>query len=92
MYQTQYNLDSSLAVSPGQEFASRYSDPTHPANSGSLISLLTGGKINTREGKDRRRAQRAEWRGRPLKKKEGVVKRILKQVSDPKQVALNRDK
>lgn len=84
MYQTQYNPNSSLAVNPGQEFASRYSDPTHPANSGSLISLLTGGKINTREAKDRRRAQRAEWGGRPLKKKERGLKRILKEVSDPK--------
>jgi hypothetical protein len=31
-----------------QKFASRYSDPNHPANSGSIIALLTGGAIDPR--------------------------------------------
>ncbi|KAJ5908467.1 hypothetical protein N7495_001149 [Penicillium taxi] len=46
-YEAEYPK-SSLAV-PSTErvpFKSRYSDPNHPANSGSLISLLTGGAIN----------------------------------------------
>lgn len=40
---------------------SRYNDPNHPANSGSLISLLTGGIINKSSVKDRR-ARRRERR------------------------------
>lgn len=31
---------------PKPKFRSRYADPNHPANSGSLIALVTGGKIN----------------------------------------------
>lgn len=35
-----------------QQFASRYSDPNHPASNGSLISLLTGGHVNPKAGVD----------------------------------------
>lgn len=35
---------------------SRYSDPNHPANSGSLISLLTGGAVNPAARRQARRA------------------------------------
>ncbi|KAK4690183.1 hypothetical protein P7C71_g6538, partial [Lecanoromycetidae sp. Uapishka_2] len=38
--------NSSLAVPQDKEFASRFSDPNHPVNSGSLISLVTGGKVD----------------------------------------------
>lgn len=38
--------NSSLSVPNDKPFASRFSDPTHPANSGSLISLVTGGKVD----------------------------------------------
>lgn len=38
--------NSSLAVPNDKPFASRYSDPNHPASSGSLISLVTGGKVD----------------------------------------------
>ena len=31
---------------PKDKFVSRYADPNHPANSGSLISLVTGGLVN----------------------------------------------
>ncbi len=37
---------SSLAVPTDKPFASRFSDPNHPVNSGSLISLVTGGKVD----------------------------------------------
>ncbi|KAK9489557.1 hypothetical protein V1508DRAFT_327360, partial [Lipomyces doorenjongii] len=40
------NPGSSLAVPIDSQFASRYSDPNHPANSGSLIALVTGGKVD----------------------------------------------
>ncbi len=43
-------------------FASRFSDPSHPANSGSLISLLTGGYINPAARRQDRRAARYERR------------------------------
>lgn len=41
------NPDSSLSTGTPQ-FKSRYADPTHPASSGSLISLVTGGKVDPR--------------------------------------------
>lgn len=40
------NPDSKLAVKEDHKWASRYSDPNHPANSGHLVSLLTGGRVN----------------------------------------------
>ena len=33
---------------PHHEFSSRFADPNHPANQGSLITLLSGGAINPR--------------------------------------------
>ena len=53
--------DSKLAI-PGateQKFASRYADPNHPANSGSLMALLTGGTFDPRS---RRRGRTADMR------------------------------
>jgi len=91
--QAQYaaeNPGSKLAA-PGQEpkFTSRYADPNHPANSGSLVALLTGGAINPQRRRDDRRAakwdRRAVRRGQEVTpttgKKGGIVKRILKKVS-----------
>ncbi|KAJ9410548.1 hypothetical protein DTO045G8_1454 [Paecilomyces variotii] len=40
------NPDNMLAQGPKPTFTSRYADPNHPANSGSIVSLLTGGYIN----------------------------------------------
>ena len=92
--QAQYaaeNPGSSLAVPTGEkQFASRYSDPNHPANSGSLVSLLTGGAIDLKSRRDRRRGakrvRRANRRGEVITDKthlrrggrEGVIKRMLK--------------
>ncbi|KAK4941004.1 hypothetical protein LTR66_014852 [Elasticomyces elasticus] len=42
------------------QFASRYSDPNHPASQGSLISLLTGGHLNPRAGVDKLRQKRRD--------------------------------
>ena len=53
------NPNSSLAPASSPQFASRFSDPNHPANSGSIISLVTGGAINPRERKQRRRERRS---------------------------------
>ncbi|TVY27208.1 hypothetical protein LHYA1_G004667 [Lachnellula hyalina] len=44
------NPNSMLANVPQAKFTSRYSDPNHPASSGSLIALVTGGKIAGRSG------------------------------------------
>ena len=44
---------SHLGVRP--EFKSRYSDPSHPAASGSLLGLITGGAISTGNRRLRRR-------------------------------------
>ncbi|TKA71940.1 hypothetical protein B0A49_05019 [Cryomyces minteri] len=63
------NPTSSLTVSraESEQFASRYSDPTHPATNGSLLSLVTGGALNPQarrqEKRDRKRARREGWRG-----------------------------
>ncbi|KAF7873981.1 hypothetical protein EAF04_002653 [Stromatinia cepivora] len=55
------NPNSSLTT-PKPQFLSRYSDPSHPANSGSLISLITGGHINPQARRTERRAARGERR------------------------------
>jgi hypothetical protein len=82
--------DSKLSVGEKPVFHSRYADPNHPASSGSLISLLTGGHVNPQAKRNARRVakrQRRAWRrGDPItdqtgKKKDGIVKRILKKVS-----------
>ncbi|CZR53392.1 uncharacterized protein PAC_03270 [Phialocephala subalpina] len=84
------NPGSKLAVSPeegGPKFSSRYADPNHPANSGSLISLLTGGHVNPAARKQQRRinkrVRKAYRRGEEItpqtgKRREGIVKKILK--------------
>jgi hypothetical protein len=83
------NPTSSLAQRPTEGFASRYSDPNHPANSGSIVDLLTGGALNIKGMKQQRRSAkrvgRAYRRGQPItpqtgKKREGLVKRMLKKV------------
>ncbi|KAK9371539.1 uncharacterized protein V1513DRAFT_386639 [Lipomyces chichibuensis] len=76
------NHGSSLAVPMDSQFASRYSDPNHPANSGSLIALVTGGKVDPRR---RRRERRARRKGLdpstvPVAPREARIKRMLKQV------------
>ncbi|KAH0840878.1 putative fad binding domain protein [Fonsecaea pedrosoi] len=53
----QANPGSKLNLYQERQFASRFSDPNHPANSGSLIALLSGGKIDTTET-DRATAER----------------------------------
>jgi hypothetical protein len=91
--QAQYAVENpgSKLAATGQEpkFASRYADPNHPANSGSLVALLTGGAINPQRRRNGRRVakreRRAVRRGQEVTpatgKKEGIVRRILKKVS-----------
>jgi hypothetical protein len=43
--QAMENPDSALAAGPKPTFSSRYADPTHPTNSGSLAALISGGAI-----------------------------------------------
>lgn len=47
--QAKENPDSALAAGPKPEFASRFADPSHPVNSGSLVALLSGGAIQMPE-------------------------------------------
>jgi hypothetical protein len=52
---------STLAqTAPKPNFASRLADPAHPANSGSLLALLSGGHISPLKRKRERRAARRE--------------------------------
>ncbi|KAH8900381.1 hypothetical protein GQ53DRAFT_708184 [Thozetella sp. PMI_491] len=65
--QAQYAAEhrgSALALpeSSRTPFQSRFSDPNHPANSGSLIALLTGGAINPAARREAKRAARDERR------------------------------
>ncbi|EXJ75793.1 uncharacterized protein A1O5_00300 [Cladophialophora psammophila CBS 110553] len=64
-----------------QTFASRYSDPNHPANSGSPLALLTGGMINPRGDRDgllstARRMRRSNSHG-----EEGLLMRLARTAS-----------
>lgn len=56
---------SSLAVPAAARsgFSSRFSDPSHPANSGSLVSLVTGGVVNPDALRQELRARKGERRG-----------------------------
>jgi hypothetical protein len=58
---------SKLALPDSEElqFASRYSDPNHPANSGGILALLTGGAVDPRA---KLLGKRAEGRARMMGK------------------------
>ena len=43
------NPNSALAAGPTPKFSSRYADPAHAANSGSLAALISGGAIQLPE-------------------------------------------
>jgi len=47
------DVNSKLDVLPPPEFASRFSDPNDPSRSGSLVSLVTGGRVVRPTIKDR---------------------------------------
>ncbi|KAL3463511.1 hypothetical protein BJX64DRAFT_116334 [Aspergillus heterothallicus] len=48
------NPSSALNISPKPSFTSRYADPSHPASSGDLLGLVTGGRL-TQDKLPRRR-------------------------------------
>ncbi|ETI19651.1 hypothetical protein G647_08663 [Cladophialophora carrionii CBS 160.54] len=81
-----------VAPSPDKTFASRFSDPNHPANSGTILGLLTGGHFDPKAKRRGRRAQkRAHKRGYELspadvknaemgrlpKRRQGVIRKVL---------------
>ena len=55
--------EANLIVPQEKQFASRYSDPNHPASNGSLISLLTGGKVDPMSMRRQRDQSMKEKRG-----------------------------
>ncbi|KAJ5126516.1 hypothetical protein N7448_007295 [Penicillium atrosanguineum] len=63
---TAKNPDSHLSQGPKPTFTSRYADPNHPASSGDLIALVTGGKSNlfTRDMSSNPPAPHAPYGGR----------------------------
>jgi hypothetical protein len=63
-----YHPDSSLALPTDQKpkFASWLSDPNDPRNNGSLITLLTGGKVNLVE-------KHKAWDAKRAAKKNAIV-------------------
>ncbi|KAK5467550.1 hypothetical protein LTS15_000523 [Exophiala xenobiotica] len=80
---------------PEKQFASRFSDPNHPVNSGSITALLTGGHIDLMKRKRTRKARRragrqgahlseqdiknAEMGRGPGRRRKGLIGRILHQ-------------
>lgn len=90
------NPDSRLAHAappPQKPFASRFADPNHPVNSGSIVALLTGGNVDLSKRRRTRRAQRkAGRRGEQLSeqdiknaqmgrapRRKGLIGRVLQQ-------------
>lgn len=87
------NPMSKLATPPAEKkFASRFSDPNHPANSGTILGLLTGGKFDPKARRRGERAQRRAHRrgyhlsetdvknaemGRLPRRKKGIIGRVL---------------
>ncbi|OAL33241.1 hypothetical protein AYO20_07558 [Fonsecaea nubica] len=85
--------DSRLVMPPPEKkFASRFSDPNHPANSGTILGLLTGGHFDPKAKRRGRRAQRQARRrgyelsetdvrnaemGRLPRRRKGVIRRVL---------------
>ncbi|KIW70034.1 hypothetical protein PV04_02345 [Phialophora macrospora] len=85
--------DSRLVMPPPEKrFASRFSDPNHPANSGTILGLLTGGHFDPKAKRRGRRAQRRAHRrgyelspsdvknaemGRLPRRRQGVIRRVL---------------
>ena len=51
------------ALPPDRKFASRFGDPNHPVNSGSLISLITGGAIDPKRNENDRHGRSRIGRG-----------------------------
>lgn len=49
LVQNEEEPDSALIQGPKPEFTSRYADPNHPANEGSLVALLTGGNLTQKQ-------------------------------------------
>ena len=82
------NPNSSLSTG-APEFKSRYADPNHPASSGSLISLVTGGKVDSPRGARRQAQSKRTGRGGlglirgsiGYVRRERPVKKMLRQVS-----------
>ncbi|KAF6231305.1 hypothetical protein HO173_010448 [Letharia columbiana] len=79
------NPESSLSTG-APEFKSRYADPNHPASSGSLISLVTGGKVDPRGVNNKNQSKRAGRGGLGLIRgsvnyirREKPVKKMLRQ-------------
>ncbi|KAJ5625246.1 hypothetical protein N7510_001555 [Penicillium lagena] len=60
------NPDSVLNQGAEPKFTSRYADPTHPAASGDLLGLITGGHLTRRNGKETIRGWKAAGRERMM--------------------------
>ena len=76
----EYNAENPeylLSVPDNKPFASRYSDPNHPAVTGGLISLVTGGHVDPRRPiKEARKARGPIGR---IRKADKPLRKILRQ-------------
>ncbi|KAF2796343.1 hypothetical protein K505DRAFT_300412 [Melanomma pulvis-pyrius CBS 109.77] len=77
---------SKLNVPQEKKFASRYSDPNHPANSGSISALLTGGAVDLSKGKRERRQRIRDKR----RQRRGLAPLTEEEKRRPKQTLIGR--
>ena len=79
----EYNAESPeslLSVPDNKPFASRYSDPNHPAVTGGLISLVTGGRVQPRRPiKEARKARGPIGKVRKATGTDKPLRKILRQ-------------
>jgi hypothetical protein len=77
---------SKLNVPQEKKFASRYSDPNHPASSGSISALLTGGAVDLSKGKRERRHRIRDKR----RQRRGLAPLTEEEKRRPKQTLIGR--
>ncbi|KAF9882678.1 hypothetical protein FE257_005652 [Aspergillus nanangensis] len=78
---TMKNPDSALNKGPAPQFTSRYADPSHPASSGSLVGLVTGGYITGQDIVQRREATRPRYHSGGRRPRVGPVGRLVSAVA-----------
>lgn len=81
------NPDSALTQGPQPTFSSRYADPAHPSNEGSLVAVVSRGNVTRDQllpGRAARRARREE-RPRRLGSLRPLASSVHSGTSDPAQ-------
>ncbi|KAI1632130.1 hypothetical protein F4809DRAFT_656817 [Biscogniauxia mediterranea] len=83
-FEAENHAGSRIPAVPRKAFASRYSDPNHPASTGGLVAVATGGRYNPVGPVGRVQRRWAERRGKGevgvrQRREKGPLKKVLKQ-------------